>query len=127
MKKPVHKCGTRLWTGRGFGAACGLGARFEHEGEHYCGTHHPPSAKARNDARDLALRGARQRVRDELNRWRSAEDRRAKSAPILLDALKALHERLIECENIPGITVREAYDSFYREIVEAAIASAERA
>ena len=35
---------------------CGITARFEHGGRWYCKRHHPPSAKAKSEARDKAYR-----------------------------------------------------------------------
>ncbi len=47
-----HKCcemvsGTGLAFARSY--PCGLNAKFEHEGKHYCGTHYPPNVEARNE------------------------------------------------------------------------------
>lgn len=33
------------------GHACGRSANYEHEGKHYCKTHHPPTVKAKADIR----------------------------------------------------------------------------
>lgn len=45
------------------------------------------------------------------------------AAPDLLAALKDLDDRLQLCKDV-GVTADEAYDSFYQEIVRAAIAKA---
>lgn len=45
------------------------------------------------------------------------------AAPELLDALIAIRDRLKQCEGVP-VTPFEAFDSFYREIVDEAIAKA---
>ena len=52
-----------------------------------------------------------------------ANARLISAAPCLLAALKSLHDRLIECSADP-ISAAEAYDSFYQEMVVAAIAKA---
>ena len=46
MKPSCQALVTRGWV-------CGVGARYEFEGRHYCKTHHPPTAQARDDARQV--------------------------------------------------------------------------
>ena len=43
MKPSCQALVTRGWV-------CGVGARYEFEGKHYCKTHHPPTAQAKADA-----------------------------------------------------------------------------
>ncbi len=47
-----HTCCARIYSGYLSSHACGKGAAYEHEGKWYCKTHHPPTAKAKNEARN---------------------------------------------------------------------------
>ena len=47
-----HKCKGRIYQGPGFGfKPCGKNAAYEHDGKWFCGTHHPPTSKAKSAAR----------------------------------------------------------------------------
>jgi hypothetical protein len=46
------------------------------------------------------------------------------SAPELLEALKTLDKRFKECAAIDSISARDAYDSFYQEVVSEVIKKA---
>lgn len=46
------------------------------------------------------------------------------SSPDLLEVLQSLKARMEECAAIPSCSASEAYDSFYREMIDAVIAKA---
>jgi len=45
---PKPKCDGLVWSGF-HNVFCGRKAGYEHEGRHFCKTHHPPSMKERSD------------------------------------------------------------------------------
>lgn len=49
----AHTCPATVYdpTGWGRGHECGRKAVYEHEGKHYCKTHHPPTVQAKRDAK----------------------------------------------------------------------------
>lgn len=69
---------------------CGLNAKFEHEGKHYCGTHFPPNVKAKEEARQAErLKSyAAQQARREAPALRIKELEAQRNE--LLEALKEL-------------------------------------
>ena len=56
MQRPAAKCCSTVWPlGAYRSVACGLGAKYEHEGKAYCKTHHPPTVRAKRDAKNAAF------------------------------------------------------------------------
>ena len=74
-----HKCCEMVWAQGSYrGYPCGKGANYEHEGKHYCKTHHPPTVREKNEARQAKWR----------HEW-DADQARQKAA----DAAKAEQKR----------------------------------
>jgi hypothetical protein len=76
---------------------CGKNASMEHEGKHYCKTHHPPTVKAKADARTAkwraewdALDEAKEKARAEA----AEQKRRADCYDALVERVKELEEAL---------------------------------
>lgn len=88
-----HTCQEEIFQGAGFRfKACGRGAKYEYEGKHYCGTHHPPTVQAKRDAkRDEWMRrlDAERAARERNARAMAEQKRRADCFPALLEALQA--------------------------------------
>jgi hypothetical protein len=77
-----HTCEERVfrnWSEH----TCGITARFEHGGRWYCKRHHPPSAKAKAEARDKAYR-------DRLNEEVAVAQKRRKQE----DQMRSDHARM---------------------------------
>jgi hypothetical protein len=85
-----HTCCGEIWHGFGFNR-CGRGAKYAHEGNWYCKTHHPPTVKQKNEAWRTALeekRDAERKAREEAAAAKVETERRAALYPELLEALK---------------------------------------
>lgn len=117
-----HTCQERVFQGAGFGFKdCGRGAKYDYEGKHYCGTHHPPTVQAKRDAkRDEWMRrlDAERAARERNARAMAEQKRRADCFPALLEALQdtfaMLETRLL----------RDTFGSEWVEKARAAIAAA---
>jgi hypothetical protein len=87
-----HKCCEMVWAQGSYrGYPCGKGANYEHEGKHYCKTHHPPTITAKRDAerdRQNRLWDIR-REREQSARDAAAEQKRRADAYEGLIALNA--------------------------------------
>lgn len=108
-----HTCCGEIWHGFGFNR-CGRGAKYAHEGNWYCKTHHPPTVKQKNEAWRTALeekRDAERKVREEAAAAKAETERRAALYPELLEALN----------NIEVST----HDAMTAALARAAIAKAE--
>jgi len=85
-----HICCGKVWGGFDF-HRCGRGAKYAHEGNWYCKTHHPPTAQQKNEAWRTALKekwDAERKAREEAAAAKAETKRRAALYPELLDALK---------------------------------------
>ena len=85
-----HICCGKVWGGFGF-HRCGRGAKYAHEGNWYCKTHHPPTAQQKNEAWRTALeekRDAERKAREEAAAAKAEMERRAALYPELLETLK---------------------------------------
>jgi hypothetical protein len=74
---------------------CDKKAKYEHKGKWYCKTHHPPTVKAKKEARDERWRNEWAEEREQLEQQeaqRAEQKRRADLYPELLEALKAILE-----------------------------------
>jgi hypothetical protein len=86
-----HTCVGRVWsTGAFHSYECGKTAAYEHDGQWYCKTHHPPTieakAKAKQEERDRKWRYEKS-LRDKADAERAEMKRRAALFPELLEAL----------------------------------------
>ena len=78
---------------------CGKNASMEHEGKHYCKTHHPPTVKAKLDASRAKWRAEQdaQRAREQAASEAAAEQKRRSDAyDQLVDRVKELERALGE-------------------------------
>ena len=81
-------CCGRVWPAGAMNSAmCGVTAKCEHNGKHYCKTHHPPSVQAKREARHAhykaefdercsasdAAQSAADAQRKDAERWRDLE------------------------------------------------------
>lgn len=92
-----HICCGKVWGGFGF-HRCGRGAKYAHEGNWYCKTHHPPTVKQKNEAWRTALEeklDAERKAREEAAAAKAETERRAALHQELLDALKQALEECI--------------------------------
>lgn len=129
MSEPIkHTCCKKLYVGEYSMTTyeCGKTAKVERDGKHYCGTHDPVAIKARDDKRSMVFR---QKYEAECDyRRKNAESaaeqkRRADCYDDLFHNLRDIDRRLRECISL-GLSAAEAYDSFYSENVQEAIARA---
>jgi hypothetical protein len=86
-----HICVGRAWSPVAFRShQCSKTAKYEHEGQWYCKTHHPPTiaakANARQEERDRKWRYENS-LRDKAEAKRAEMKRRAALFPELLGAL----------------------------------------
>jgi len=86
----AHKCEGQVWENhRPY--PCGNNAKYEHEGKWFCKTHHPPTVKAKNDAKDAFFQ-ARWDDHQEASKAKAAAlaelQRRADCYPDLLAELQ---------------------------------------
>ena len=89
LDNAAHKCNGTIfrdyWTYR-----CGVTAKHEHEGSWYCKTHHPPTVKAKGDARSANLRAKLYAERDAAQAKKLAADEQKQRADCYDDLLEAL-------------------------------------
>lgn len=52
--KTKHRCAGHVWEGKWGFRVCRATAKHQHDGEWYCGSHHPPSVLALQAKRDEA-------------------------------------------------------------------------
>ena len=52
MSDEKHTCCERLYKGGYHARYCGRGAKYEHGGKWYCGTHHPPTVHRKRVERE---------------------------------------------------------------------------
>ena len=68
----AEKCKAQIYAGRGMHYySCGRAAKFEHDGAHYCKTHHPPNVKSKRIAKHAKLISA---IEQECQAYKSADD-----------------------------------------------------
>lgn len=92
MSAAKHKCEGRVWHSSFHHSECGRNAAYEHEGAHFCKTHHPPTVAAKQATRNAEWKAAfdlRSAAQKEERAKAAERDRRAELFPELLDALKA--------------------------------------
>ena len=85
-----HTCEKVIWSGF-YKRRCSKKAKHEHEGHWYCKTHHPPTVRAKTDARTEKWKKewAAKREQDALEEAQRAEQqRRATLYPDLIQAMQ---------------------------------------
>lgn len=97
-----HKCVKVMWGGVA-AVSCGRSGKYEHEGKWYCKQHHPPTLKAKDEAR-------REKWRQEVEDRRNADEARMKLEREL-ELKAAAYDRLVEWlgEASPCGTFRAEY------------------
>lgn len=123
------KCCGQVWSAGAWRSyPCGKNASMEHEGKHYCKTHHPPTVQAKRDA-SHAKRKAQwdaQRVCEQAARDADAEQKRR------ADAYEQLVERVKELEELlngvllmgRGTSGRIIVEGWQEEVLRAALSKA---
>jgi len=114
----AHKCEADVWGTHRY-TKCGKTAAHEHEGKWYCKTHHPPTVKAKREARNARWKAEsddKDSARATTHAALAEQKRRADCYPDLLAALIGL-------ERAAGIAVM--YADLGRIAARAAIAKAE--
>ena len=112
-------CGRYLPTGSWESYPCGKNASMEHEGKHYCKTHHPPTVAAKQDARMAKWRAEwdAQRAREQAASDAAAEQkRRADAYDQLVDRVKELEGALrdaVDCGMVPTSSAKDGGASKY--------------
>ena len=116
LDNAAHKCNGTIfrdyWTYR-----CGVTAKHEHEGSWYCKTHHPPTVKAKGDARSAKFRAKLYAERDAAQAKKLAADEQKQRADCYDDLLEAL--RLIATAENSALDL-----AYCKGIARAAIARA---
>ena len=116
LDNAAHKCNGTIfrdyWTYR-----CGVTAKHEHEGSWYCKTHHPPTVKAKGDARSAKFRAKLDAERDAAQAKKLAADEQKQRADCYDDLLEAL--RLIATAENSALDI-----AYCKGIARAAIAKA---
>ena len=116
LDNAAHKCNGTIfrdyWTYR-----CGVTAKHEHEGSWYCKTHHPPTVKAKGDARSAKFRAKLDAERDAAQAKKIAADEQKQRADCYDDLLEAL--RLIATAENSALDL-----AYCKGIARAAIAKA---
>jgi hypothetical protein len=86
-----HTCNRRIWRGMS-SHSCGKKAKYEHNGAWYCKTHHPPTVRAKTDARNEMWRKQweEQRERSEQQEAQRAEQNRR--ATLYLHLIQAMRD-----------------------------------
>ena len=116
LDNAAHKCNGTIfrdyWTYR-----CGVTAKHEHEGSWYCKTHHPPTVKAKGDARSAKFRAKLDAERDAAQAKKLAADEQKQRADCYDDLLEAL--RLIATAENSALDL-----AYCKGIARAAIAKA---
>ena len=120
MSKAVKpKCCGQVWpAGAWRSYTCGNNASMEHEGKHYCKTHHPPTVQAKRDASHAKFQAQfdAQRVREQAERDAAAEQkRRADAYDQLVERVKELEGALKQISEIED----QMYGADWEEIEEA--------
>ena len=89
LDNAAHKCNGTIfrdyWKYR-----CGVTAKHEHEGSWYCKTHHPPTVKAKGDARSAKFRAKLYAERDAAQAKKFAADEQKQRADCYDDLFEAL-------------------------------------
>ena len=96
-----HKCEKKIWD-RFHYHLCGKTARYEHEGKWYCKTHHPPTRKAYEDARNekwQAKWDAQEQASREADKARAEMQRKSAAYDGLVAQRDALLEALVKCRD----------------------------
>ena len=112
----AHKCDGTIF-GEYWPYRCGVTAKHEHEGSWYCKTHHPPTVKAKDDARSAKLRAKLDAERDAAQAKKLAADEQKQRADCYDDLLEAL--RLIATAENSALDL-----AYCKGIARAAIAKA---
>ena len=116
LDNAAHKCNGTIfrdyWTYR-----CGVTAKHEHEGSWYCKTHHPPTVKAKGDARSAKFRAKLDAERDAAQAKKLAADEQKQRADCYDDLFEAL--RLIATAENSALDL-----AYCKGIARAAIAKA---
>ena len=120
-----NKCVGELWGGYVF-HVCGAKASLEHEGEHFCKRHHPPTVAAKKAAKHAAWnakRDAENAVRNKRDSEAAEQKRRADLYPDLLAVCQAIlrYQALIDSDQTWGFV--DAYAEAF-EAAEVAVAKA---
>ena len=116
LDNAAHKCdGTIFGEYRLY--RCGVTAKHEHEGSWYCKTHHPPTVKAKGDARSANLRAKLYAERDAAQAKKLAADEQKQRADCYDDLFEAL--RLIATAENSALDL-----AYCKGIARAAIAKA---
>ncbi len=128
MTTEKQKCSEIVWPAGAFrGHQCHNSAKVERDGKWFCGTHDPVAVIEKRDKKNAEFRAevaARQKLQAEAAAKRNEQQRRAACFPELLEALKAIKERLDTC-HLHVVGGHEVFDSFYTELIANAIAKAE--
>ena len=112
-------CGQVSRAGSWGSHPCGKNASMEHEGKHYCKTHHPPTVKAKLDASRAKWRAEwdAQRAREQAASDAAAEQkRRADAYDQLAERVKELEGALrdaVDCGMVPTSSAKDGGASKY--------------
>lgn len=96
-----HTCCAKIYTGY-WSKTCGKGAAYEHEGKWYCKTHHPPTVKAKDEARTAKWQAEWDALNQAKEKARAAaaeQKRRADCYDALVERVKELEDALSAYES----------------------------
>lgn len=110
-----HKCAGKVWDHM-FYVKCGKTARYEHKGQWYCKTHHPPTVQEKLDARNKKWREdweAKEQAMRKYDEARAEMERRAAA----YDGLVAQRDALLEA--LKRVTTAQGFRSYETALQDA--------
>lgn len=91
-----HKCPARIYGARWGGHACPNSGKYEHEGVMFCKLHHPPTVKAKREAKYAQWDAEYQAKREAEKQAAAAAAEQKRRAECFPDLLEALQEMLLQ-------------------------------
>jgi len=116
----LPRCEERIFHARGMnGYRCQNAGRFEHDGHHYCGTHHPPSIEKRKAEKAEAERRAflsREKLRKQQFSEMVERDRRAAAFEPLVELVRDLDARFRLGLSVEQATIWKGMTTYRRHV-----------
>jgi hypothetical protein len=98
MSDIKHTCKGKIYNGFRF-HTCGRNAAYEDEGLWFCKTHHPPTVKAKDNARFL-------KWQEEYNA-RAAKERKARDDKAEIERKAAMYDELLAALRAAALAIHE--------------------
>jgi uncharacterized Zn finger protein (UPF0148 family) len=121
----LNKCAghgpTNIW---GSSKACTRTGKLAHDGKMWCAIHHPPTKRAKRDAKDAERTAARERSNADYDARRKSEAEQARRAECFDDLLAALEMLYAETADYIRLNNLGGMDNQCMQLSRAAIAKA---